>query len=295
MSHPTPAVPGFTRLPAPDPDDVQSFDEFVVDADRNTPSADRRALVIFNVDHCLDAAACAIVAGWVGVFYPGCPVRVMPLALSASKPRGALAVSTPSGDIRIRSRKGTLGRQLNVSDLVDVVIALVPDDAFAACAITTHDMFEGKDDEFICGRAYGGSRASVVSAARYDVTVTPRVKREMGEDDDAAVKWHRVASTTAHELGHCFGIDHCVHYRCAMNETSNITEDVSGFFELCPLDLAKLVASTGCDTQARYEGMAAWLREHGGGGRREHAAWAAARAAGDEKKGKGKAAKRARD
>ena len=184
-------------------------------------------------------------------------------------------VSTRKGDVTVRTRKGTLGQQLSVSDLIDAVILSLPRDAFAACAVTSLDMYEGKDDEFICGRAYGGSRAAAVSTARYALGLKPRIPTEPAASavPDTGVLWRRVAATVAHELGHCFGVDHCVEWECVMNESNSIDEDVAAFFDLCPLDLAKVCAATGCDAVGRYEGMRAWLTGPGGPAREAQVAW----------------------
>lgn len=57
--------------------------------------------------------------------------------------------------------------QLNLNDLLDVAIEILPKDAHALLMLVDHDLYESKDDDFCCGRAYGGSRVAVVSYARY--------------------------------------------------------------------------------------------------------------------------------
>ncbi|ORY63887.1 uncharacterized protein BCR38DRAFT_433367 [Pseudomassariella vexata] len=44
---------------------------------------------------------------------------------------------------------------------------MLPGDAFAIVLLMDHDLYEDEDDDFCCGRAYGGSRVAVVSTARY--------------------------------------------------------------------------------------------------------------------------------
>jgi archaemetzincin len=58
--------------------------------------------------------------------------------------------------------------QLNLNDLLDAAIAMLPDDAYALLMLVKHDIYEDDDDDFACGRAYGGSRIAVVSSARYN-------------------------------------------------------------------------------------------------------------------------------
>ncbi|KAK4142231.1 uncharacterized protein C8A04DRAFT_38478 [Dichotomopilus funicola] len=69
-------------------------------------------------------------------------------------------------------------RQLQLNDLLDAAIAALPRDAYAMVMLTHHDLYEDDDDDFCCGRAYGGSRVAVVSTARY----TPVLDKHMGVD-----------------------------------------------------------------------------------------------------------------
>jgi len=49
----------------------------------------------------------------------------------------------------------------------------------------------------------------------------------------------RVCRTASHELGHCFGIGHCVYYACSMQGSASIIEDARQPPYLCPVDLVK--------------------------------------------------------
>jgi archaemetzincin len=72
--------------------------------------------------------------------------------------------------VRIRTRPcpdKVFQRQLQLNDLLDACISSLPGDAFAMVLLTDQDLYEDPEDDFCCGRAYGGSRVSVVSSARY--------------------------------------------------------------------------------------------------------------------------------
>src|SRR5271170_949147 len=56
--------------------------------------------------------------------------------------------------------------QLNLDDLLDAAISILPDGAYALLFLVHQDLFESPEDEFFCGRAYGASRVAVVSIAR---------------------------------------------------------------------------------------------------------------------------------
>lgn len=87
--------------------------------------------------------------------------------------RIGLQVKLGAGDtdvygVRYRpSPDGIAKNQLNLNDLLDVMIRLLPSDAFAVVFLVDHDLYEDEEDDFCAGRAYGGSRVSVVSSLRY--------------------------------------------------------------------------------------------------------------------------------
>lgn len=63
---------------------------------------------------------------------------------------------------------GVLPYQLNLNGLLDVASSVIPEDAYAILLLVEQDLFEDEDDDYCCGRAYGGSRIAVVSTARYN-------------------------------------------------------------------------------------------------------------------------------
>ncbi|KAL9096346.1 MAG: hypothetical protein Q9165_001343 [Trypethelium subeluteriae] len=72
----------------------------------------------------------------------------------------------------------------------------------------------------------------------------------------------RVCRTASHELGHCFGMDHCVYYACNMQGTASLIEDGRQPPYLCPVDLAKLLYATGRATTEHYEALLAFCKQH---------------------------------
>lgn len=98
---------------------------------------------------------------------------------------------------RIRTRPcpdGTFAQQLNLDDILDAAIAALPEDAYAILFLVSHDLYEDDDDDFCCGRAYGGSRVAVVSSARYN----PALLLSSGDDSI--------------DLGHTWPASHCMSY-----------------------------------------------------------------------------------
>ena len=243
--------------------------------------------------------------------------------------------------IRIRStEESPFPGQLNLDDLLDAAVDMLPDDAYALVLLVNHDLFEDEDDEFVCGRAYGGSRVAVISTARYNPeldetqnverehawpashcsayvkscraessrsTTKPKKKVQVQNSDsgqpasllfhtiksdgtfllpplEAAVSAYsalpstflpttslsnlwlsRVCRTASHELGHCFGMDHCIYYACSMQGSGSLAEDSRQPPYLCPIDLAKLLEATGTDAIQRYKALLAFCDKRADG------------------------------
>ena len=255
-----------------------------------------------------------------------------------------IGLNTSKECIGIRSRPSVDGiypAQLNLDDLLDAAISILPEDAYALLLLVDHDLYEDDEDLFVCGRAYGGSRVAVVSTARYhpgldntqdverdhawpashcELYIENHSKNAEGSSTkkktkeipitqsplavdsplNAALKAHvsipsltsksapsgltglwlgRVCRTASHELGHCFGMEHCVYYACSMQGSSSLSEDDRQPPYLCPVDLSKMLHASGASAEERYrvvlrfcerhEGSvhlfsayAAWIRQH---------------------------------
>ena len=74
----------------------------------------------------------------------------------------------------------------------------------------------------------------------------------------------RVCRTASHELGHCFGIDHCVYYACVMQGAASIGEDARQPPYLCPVDLAKVLIVSGATAKERYKALLDFNKQHKG-------------------------------
>jgi archaemetzincin len=228
--------------------------------------------------------------------------------------------------VRVRSPAPdrTFAAQLNLNDILDAAMTILPPDAYALVLLVKHDLYESDDDDFCCGRAYGGSRVAVVQTARYNPLLDERngidrahawpashckdfVDRVYAVEDVVPIKatemqirlgvkgalreaveattyasssssfssssettkgkrkyrgegggdgdvkalqnlWTtRVAQTTSHELGHCFGLAHCVYFACVMQSTASVAEDVRQPPYLCPICEEKIWWAVGIE------------------------------------------------
>lgn len=287
------------------------------------------------------------VVEYLAAFYHGTTVKQLPFDLTfagwdgedqTSKTKSTssrfIALNTPHESVRIRTRTcpdDMFPTQLCLNDLLDVAISILPKDAYALLILVDHDLYEDEDDDFCCGRAYGGSRVAVVSNARYnplldgvqgverehawpashcanyvkkscamvsrpskkaktDAARSTTVVKPDSESNalELAVRAHRsippnklsdaehlasvwlsrTTRTASHELGHCFGIDHCVYHACIMQGTASMAEDVRQPPYLCPIELAKIqraIELTDKDVMDRYKALQNFCSRSGSG------------------------------
>ncbi|KAH7304423.1 hypothetical protein B0I35DRAFT_363364 [Stachybotrys elegans] len=273
------------------------------------------------------------ITNYLAAFYHGLDVKSLPSShyrfvplgkrrAKSNNSEGKVGLAAPDGSvtaIRHRpSKDGVAIGQLNLLDLLDVLDATVPADAYAVVLLVHHDTYESDEDDFCCGRAFGGSRISVVSSFRYHpgldlfadvehlhawpashcISLVDYMWDSRTTDDDAtfvvatrdtpmsralkaatksimipkmtsktgwAAMWlARTCRTASHELGHCFGLDHCVYYACVMQGVATISEDARQPPYLCAVCLSKLafgVMSEASGTKGKGKARDASRRE----------------------------------
>lgn len=142
------------------------------------------------------------VKGYLQAFYDGMPVKLYQPHMTFvrhgnNKSKTPDAIDVAFGDgllLEVRTRAcpdKVFPRQLNLNDLIDVLIHMLPDDAYAIMMLVDHDIWEDDEDDFTCGRAYGASRVGLVSTARYNPALDAHNKLD---------------------IQHAWPASHCLHY-----------------------------------------------------------------------------------
>lgn len=131
----------------------------------------------------------ADVSAYLEAFYYPLPVKTLPHEVSfvpwdtdteQAKPQKGrkkkaampahVGLQIGDGVTRVRTRPcpdAVFDGQLNLNDLLDAALDVLPGDAYAILLLVDHDLYEDDEDDFCCGRAYGGSRVCIVSSSRY--------------------------------------------------------------------------------------------------------------------------------
>mmetsp|Transcript_19784 Transcript_19784/g.28000 ORF Transcript_19784/g.28000 Transcript_19784/m.28000 type:complete len:432 (-) Transcript_19784:176-1471(-) len=208
-----------------------------------------------------------------------------------------------TNSVTIKGRANPKHIQLQVSSVLDA-LSIFRDERnepkeFCIMAITMEDLFDAPKDLFCAGMAFGGSKVAVFSFFRYH----PHLKMHPGtwhnfgyteksssysyyEDNNQNPKGlmpvpqplvnnpeflRRSSKLLIHELGHLYGLDHCIFNRCLMMGTGHLVEDFQAPSHLCRVCLRKLQWRLGFAISGRYALLSEAFAEMG---LKKEASWA---------------------
>ena len=110
-------------------------------------------------------------------------------------------------------------------------------------AITEMDLYPKPEWNYVFGLASYRDRIAVSSIYR------------MQKDADFNLSLERLLKICSHEIGHMFGLLHCIYFNCLMNGSNHLDESDGRISELCPVCLRKLQHSIGFDILERYKAL----------------------------------------
>jgi len=123
------------------------------------------------------------------------------------------------------------GPQIESQSAANVIHTHKPRDAFVVIGYTMEDICNSsKGFDFLFGEANLDLSVGIFSFARYSDDVPTSSARFL----------RRCGMVLCHEVGHLFGIKHCVYASCLMNGSNHLEESETRPWALCPVDLRKL-------------------------------------------------------
>lgn len=161
--------------------------------------------------------------------------------------------------------------QLSSRDVLRWLAPLIPDDGYTLLAVTMMDLYPADDWNYVFGQASFRDRVGVQSFARQD----PAFYDEPRGPDWRQLVLRRAAWTVIHELGHTFGLHHCIYFECVFSGANHQEEADHRPLHACPVCLRKLHAALGFDPAAREDALATVFAELG---LADEAAWSKRRA-----------------
>jgi archaemetzincin len=127
-------------------------------------------------------------------------------------------------------------RQLYTDDALKELKREVPANAFAMLAITQIDLVPRGNWNFVFGQASLSDRMGLFSFARFDRAIPDHDSRLT----PGQLILRRRLGILAHEIGHMFGVPHCIYFHCVMNGSNSLVETDRAPLHPCPLCLRKL-------------------------------------------------------
>lgn len=127
--------------------------------------------------------------------------------------------------------------------LDSVLVKTKPKDAVALMGITERDLFPSPKWNYVFGQASYEQGVAVTSIYRFS------------NGSLSALNFNesllRLMKISSHEIGHMFGITHCLNANCVMNGTNTLSETDTHFARACSLCQQKLNSSLYYDHRKR--------------------------------------------
>jgi len=151
--------------------------------------------------------------------------------------------------------------QLNTTALFKILAKLIrTHPCFCMIGLTMYDLYSGESsNNFVFGEANCNTYVGIFSFSRYSNRFYNKIPDQFMDpslvlttEEMTQLLW-RACSVSVHEIGHMFGLDHCVYFQCVMNGSNTLQESDSQPHHLCPVCLHKLYYLIGFEPVKRYK------------------------------------------
>jgi len=202
----------------------------------NLPGAGRTKLYVLPIGEFAEGIAPDLekLQEYTAAYYHPMPVEMLP--------------ATPDAEVPAKERVHLGKKQWKSTDLLRWLPKKLPADGYAMIAVTMTDLYPDEQWNFVFGQASTKDRVGVFSFARYH----PAWTGGKADEGTALLVLRRASKVLTHEMGHMFGIRHCIYYECNMNGANHLAEADATPMHLCPVCLRKLHRAARFDPAERY-------------------------------------------
>jgi len=169
-------------------------------------------------------------------------------------------ISIKDEKITTRINGNTDKLQLKTPDLMKILSRMISKYPKAYCmlGITMEDLYPDETWNYVFGIASYSNKTGVYSFARYD----PHFWDQERTSGYESLLLRRSCKVCVHELGHQFGLHHCIYYSCLMNGSNHLEESDSKPFHMCPVCFRKLHFTVGFDIIKREEKLLEFMKKY---------------------------------
>lgn len=149
-------------------------------------------------------------------------------------------------------RIGDVGQEQFLAGYIlnDVLKKEKPEKRVALMAVTEKDLYPKPEWNYVFGLASYSDKIAVSSLYR------------MQKDADFNLALDRFLKICSHEIGHMFGLHHCIEAHCVMNGTNSMSETDRHSLRLCSLCQRKLNSGFKYDNLKRLKELEAYFKEN---------------------------------
>jgi len=175
-------------------------------------------------------------------------------------------------NFKIKCRRDSYFNQIQIETTgIEKVLKrlIMTNPCFCMIGLTMYDLYAGIDNNFVFGEADCQSFVGIFSFSRYSPAFYNRIPDQfmapsnvLSKEDMSLLLW-RATSVAVHEIGHMFGLEHCVYFQCVMNGSNHLNESDSQPQYLCPVCLHKMYHLMGFDMVKRYQYLKEFYVNHG--------------------------------
>lgn len=166
----------------------------------------------------------------------------------------AITDSTVSKNYKRKREDGNI--QLLASHVLDsMLLNKYPKNGIVCMAFTQKDLYPKPEWNFVFGLAYYNRGCAVSSIYR--------LQNKTLDSSNFSLFLRRLINVSTHEIGHMFGLQHCVHSLCTMNGSNSLRETDKCPNRFCTECQEKLTFNFKYNNHQRLQKMLAFFNKNG--------------------------------